>query len=59
MKISILDISGCRRKLSVSDRDRAMGVMAELIANNPAAENVTKEACLKECRKERTWALQE
>lgn len=47
MKISdILDISGCRRKLAVSGRDETLGVMAELIAKNPAARNVTPEALL-------------
>ncbi len=48
MKISdILDISGCRRKLSVSSKDEAMGVMAELIANNPSAGKVSREDLLK------------
>lgn len=47
MNISeILHISGCRRKLSVSRKDEALGVMAELLASNPAARGVSKESLL-------------
>ncbi len=47
MNISeILHISGCRRKLSVSRKDEALGIMAELLASNPAARGVSKESLL-------------
>lgn len=42
----ILDISGCRRKLSVSCRDDALKVMAELLSRNPAAKGVSTEDLL-------------
>jgi PTS system nitrogen regulatory IIA component len=47
MNISdILHISGCRRKLSVSRKEEALEVMAELLASNPAARGVSKESLL-------------
>lgn len=47
MNISeILHISGCRRKLSVSRKDEALKVMAELLASNPAARGVSMESLL-------------
>lgn len=48
MKISeILDISGCRRKLAVSNREETLEVMAGLLAANPAAGKVSSDALLR------------
>ncbi len=44
---SILDISGCRKKLAAGDRNSAIEIMAGLLAENRAAKNVTREALLK------------
>lgn len=48
MKISsILDISGCRKKLSAHDKNSALEIMAELLSQNPAAKNVSSDDLLK------------
>lgn len=45
MNIStILDISGCKRKISVADRNEALETMADLLAKNPSASSVSREA---------------
>ncbi|HPJ29287.1 MAG TPA: PTS sugar transporter subunit IIA, partial [Candidatus Sabulitectum sp.] len=47
MNISdILSITGCKRKLAASQRDEALGVMAELLSKSPNAGGVTPQALL-------------
>ncbi len=47
MKIeSILDISGCKLKMTAGNRNQAMEMMAGLLAENPAAANTSRQALL-------------